>query len=138
MDGTIGHSLELFRAMAFYQASVIFLLLLGSAGSLHAEEARPQSLPRKTFHVCGRKLVLEIARDFDSRQIGLMHREGIKPGTGMLFVFAEAAEQAFWMRNVGFSIDIGYFDAKGLLKTALTMEGTSPLTRDDALPRYPS
>ena len=44
----------------------------------------------------------------------------------------------FWMRNVPFSIDIAYFDARGKLAKAMTMAGTSTLTLDEALPRYSS
>lgn len=99
----------------------------------------PQKLESKIFTVCDKKLSLEIAATQGSRAIGLMHREkGVPEGTGMIFVFEEDEVLQFWMRNVPFAIDIGYFDSKGQLVTSMTMAGTSSLQLDAALPRYSS
>ena len=99
---------------------------------------KAQNLTKKTFSVCGKKLNLEVAQKESERAMGLMHREAIPPGTGMIFVFNQPTQLNFWMRNVPFDIDIGYFDSKGRLLNALTMAGTSPLMKDEALPRYSS
>jgi uncharacterized membrane protein (UPF0127 family) len=98
----------------------------------------PQKLPVKKFFVCGKPLRLEMARQESERTMGLMHRKEVSPGTGMIFVFAFESPRQFWMKNVGFDIDIGYFDADGKLLNALTMKGSSPLVKDEALPRYES
>lgn len=82
--------------------------------------------------------MLEVARDPESRARGLMGRTQLRPGHGMVFVFEHESMQTFWMKNVPFDIDIGFFDAKGKLVNALTMQGSSALTQDHALPRYSS
>jgi uncharacterized membrane protein (UPF0127 family) len=99
---------------------------------------QPQKLETKVFKVCGKQLSLEVADSDEERSVGLMHREGIPQGTGMIFIFEDDSVRHFWMRHVPFDIDIGYFDSKGKLVKALTMLGTSPLMADDRLPRYSS
>lgn len=61
--------------------------------------------------VGGEQFVVEVAATPASRQRGLMGREYLVPGHGMLFLFAEPAPRTFWMRNVQFGLDILYLDA---------------------------
>lgn len=49
---------------------------------------------------------VEIASDDDSRERGLMWRRSLVPGEGMLFVFPEAAEHSFWMKNTLIPLDM--------------------------------
>lgn len=113
---------------------LILTLWLGTS----AATAAPQKLVVKTMTVCGHKLQVEIARDPAERMKGLMDRDSIPKGHGMLFVFDAPQTLTFWMKNVPFDIDIGFFDAKGALRGFQTMAGTSPLMREEALPRYES
>ena len=46
---------------------------------------------------------------------GLMHRESLEPNEGMLFIFPEPRQASFWMKNTPLPLDIGFFDAEGLL-----------------------
>jgi len=96
------------------------------------------TLATRPFEVCGQKLRLEVADTPESKSQGLMHREGLAPGHGMLFVSEQSEPQVFWMKNVSFDIDIAFFDDQGRLINALTMKGTSPLVLEDKLPRYES
>lgn len=106
------------------------LFLSGSAW------ASPQKLKSRPFKICGRAVKLEVASTPDERSIGLMDRAGIPAGHGMIFVFEDSQKLFFWMKNVPFDIDIGFFDSKGRLKSFTTMLGTSPLMKDEVLPRY--
>jgi len=123
--------------MNFYLWISVSLLAPSLTWVAHAED-KAQVLGKKTFTVCGQKLKLEIADEESERETGLMHRSEIVAGTGMLFSFPSPRPLVFWMNNVPFDIDIGFFDSKGRLLNALTMTGTSPLQRPDQLPRYPS
>ena len=114
------------------------LLNVGVAQMALSYADKAQKLKAKTFTVCGKKLSLEIARNESERSTGLMHRESVPKGSGMLFIFPEAIQLNFWMRNVPMDIDIGYFNAQGELLNSHTMSGTSPLMRDEMLPQYPS
>lgn len=48
----------------------------------------------------------EIADSDYTRQMGLMFRQGLSLGQGMLFIFGEEGRHAFWMKNVEFPLDI--------------------------------
>ena len=61
-------------------------------------------------------LQLELARTPSTRETGLMHRESLPTGEGMLFVFENPQPQRFWMKNTRIPLDIGYFSADGKLK----------------------
>lgn len=58
---------------------------------------------------------VEIADDPTERTKGLMYRTDINPDEGMLFVFPDAAERSFWMKDTPTSLDILYFDENRLL-----------------------
>ncbi len=90
------------------------------------------------FEVCGKPLELEIARNRDDQQRGLMFREGIERGRGMLFIFVPAKRAAMWMRNVPFEIDIGFFDSAGQFMNYHTAAADDPNAPDDDLPLYRS
>ncbi|MEA1875167.1 MAG: DUF192 domain-containing protein [Bacteroidota bacterium] len=59
------------------------------------------------------KIDVEIVdNDFD-RALGLMFRPEMKENRGMLFLFKNEVEQAFWMRNTIISLDIIYVNSIG-------------------------
>ena len=47
------------------------------------------------------------------RAKGLMFREDLEQGQGMVFVFQKEAHQSFWMKNTPLSLDILFFDSEG-------------------------
>ena len=56
---------------------------------------------------------VEVADSEMEREYGLMCRKALAPGRGMLFVFANAQQQYFWMRNTLIPLDIVYIGADG-------------------------
>jgi uncharacterized membrane protein (UPF0127 family) len=54
------------------------------------------------------QLDIEIAEGEYETQTGLMYRDGLDPGQGMLFVFPEEAYHSFYMKNTRFPLDIIY------------------------------
>jgi uncharacterized membrane protein (UPF0127 family) len=125
--------------MAVFRKSIFCLVLLSALS--RAQMTRldaPQKLKSSEFTVCGQKLKLEVADNTESRTTGLMFRKSLGKGKGMLFVFSEPEKLSFWMKNVPFDIDIAFFSEKGKFLNALTMMGTSPVSKDDSLPRYAS
>lgn len=54
---------------------------------------------------------IEIAETDEERAKGLMDRTSMTDEQGMLFIFAEAEEQSFWMKNTYISLDIMYVGA---------------------------
>ncbi|KKU55989.1 MAG: hypothetical protein UX77_C0005G0018 [Parcubacteria group bacterium GW2011_GWA1_47_11] len=54
----------------------------------------------------GERFQVDVADTLASRELGLGGREGLAADEGMLFVFGSLVERTFWMKDVGFSIDI--------------------------------
>ena len=53
-------------------------------------------------------LKVETASDEKSIEKGLMFRNELEPGSGMLFIFPEAAQRSFWMKNTNIPLSIAY------------------------------
>ena len=67
-------------------------------------------------------VVAEIAATADERAQGLMYREDVPDGTGMLFVFQDNANRAFWMANTYIPLDIAYMDPSYRIIDIVQME----------------
>ena len=55
-------------------------------------------------------IVVEIADTDAARARGLSGRPALAKNTGMLFVFATADDQSFWMKDMNFPLDIIWLD----------------------------
>ncbi|MDQ5962486.1 MAG: uncharacterized protein QG653_293 [Patescibacteria group bacterium] len=90
----------------------------------------PQCLTQK---VCGVTYINSIVRDdvvimtprgeinaevvdtFESRELGLSRRNGLREGEGMLFVFPFPGKYGFWMKDMKFPIDIIWINGQGVV-----------------------
>ena len=63
-----------------------------------------------SLKVAGIPLSVEIASDEESIKKGLMHRDKLDSESGMLFIFPEASQQSFWMKNTNIPLSIAYVD----------------------------
>ena len=58
------------------------------------------------------RVSVEIVDDDASRSRGLMYRNHIDDGHGMLFVFDDVSDRAFWMKNTLIPLDMIWMDAQ--------------------------
>jgi uncharacterized membrane protein (UPF0127 family) len=99
-----------------------------SAGSGGAAEQVRTPEPGHAWVIFGADTVTaEVARTPEERAQGLMYREELEDGRGMLFVFDRAELRSFWMQNTYIPLDIAYIDAGRTIVDILPME---PLSDD--------
>lgn len=71
---------------------------------------------------------VELAADDELRAQGLMFRDQLRPGTGMLFLFAQDDEHSFWMKNTRIPLDMIWIGADQ--RIAGIRENVPPCTAD--------
>jgi uncharacterized membrane protein (UPF0127 family) len=84
----------------------------------------------------GRRYSVEVADDEEERARGLMFRDRLEDGHGMLFIHEEEGPQSYWMKNTRIPLDILYFD--NARKLVSQKRDVPPCTLGDACPPYPS
>lgn len=82
----------------------------------------------------GERFDVEIATTPEEQARGLMFRDELPAGRGMLFVYDREAPRGFWMKNTRIPLDILYFDGRGRLINWHTAEPC----RADPCPGYSS
>lgn len=86
--------------------------------------------------VGGERFTVEIAATDEQRARGLMFREQLPAGAGMLFIHDREEPQAYWMRNTLIPLDILYFDRERRLVSQ--QRDVPPCSADLRCPSYPS
>lgn len=76
-----------------------------------ADEAARPELGRAWVVFGPDTVVVEVARTAEERAVGLMNRDEVPEGTGMLFVFEDEEIRSFWMQDTFVPLDIAYMDA---------------------------
>jgi uncharacterized membrane protein (UPF0127 family) len=80
-------------------APVFFVLSVVTSVCGHAQNSPQLDLPR-TQITAGMYLInAQVAATPEQRATGLMYRQQMPSGEGMLFAFEQAAQQCFWMKN---------------------------------------
>ena len=74
----------------------------------------------------------ELADTPDTRQQGLMHRQSLRPNSGMLFVFEEKAGHCFWMKNTPLPLTIAFLADNG---TIVSLADMQPHSEQNHCPR---
>ena len=94
--------------------------------------AQPSSqLQTAEIAVGGVPLTVELAYLPADTSLGLGYREGLAPGTGMLFLFEGPAPRSFWMRGMRFCIDIIWVE-NGVIQGAAESACPAPAGTADA------
>lgn len=100
----------------------VFALLTGCGNKDAAKPVVAKTIEdRFAIKVGDRTVQMQVALLPAETQRGLMFRKEMGVEEGMLFVFDRPQQMSFWMRNTLLSLDIGYFDAEGVLREIYPM-----------------
>ena len=86
--------------------------------------------------LAGQRYAIEIADNDAERARGLMYRDAMDAGRGMLFIHDAEEPQAYWMKNTRIPLDILYFDDGR--KLVSQQRDVPPCSLGDRCPSYPS
>ena len=84
----------------------------------------------------GQRYSVEVATTEAERARGLMFRDELPAGHGMLFIHKEEGPLAYWMKNTRIPLDILFFDRARHLVSQ--QRNVPPCDLGDACPPYPS
>lgn len=106
-------------------ALVIFLVAL--AKPAFAQDTPQLNLPRIQLSAGMHQISAQLAMTQPQRATGLMYRRDMPTHEGMLFVFEQAAEQCFWMKNTLLPLSIAFVADDG---TIVNLADMKPQTTD--------
>ena len=109
--------------------ALVFALSITAACATSATDGRWVELK-------GRRFTVEVADDEAERARGLMFRDSMEAGHGMLFIHERQEPRAYWMKNTRIPLDILYFDNNRLLVSQ--QRDIPPCSAGNACPSYPS
>lgn len=123
--------------------AIALLLLFGCAQTPSAPPPATSSAPSapaasrpgpRVIFPDGFVVNVEIAADDDLRAQGLMYRDQLRPGSGMLFFFPQQGEYPFWMKNTMIPLDIIWLDSE---RRIVHISHETPPCRVADCPSYP-
>lgn len=86
--------------------------------------------------LAGERFQVEIADNEEARARGLMFRDRLEDGHGMLFIHERQEPLAYWMKNTRIPLDILYFD--GARRLVSQQRRVPPCRSGRGCPAYPS
>jgi uncharacterized membrane protein (UPF0127 family) len=79
-------------------------------------------------------VIVEVASDDATREQGLMYRDHMADDRGMIFLFPQAGEYPFWMKNTLIPLDMIWMDADHRI---VHIAHDVPPCKADPCPSYP-
>ena len=113
---------------------IALFLWLALASSGFAQDAPQLALPRMQLSAGMHRIDAQVARTPEHRQTGLMFRKAMPQHEGMLFIFDEAGQQCFWMKNTLLPLTAAFVDDDG---TIVNTEDMAPETTQSHCSKRP-
>jgi uncharacterized membrane protein (UPF0127 family) len=112
-------------------------LACGAAGKQASPTPAPAAAPSETGPRArmpsGAVYRLDLAKTPEEQAQGLMFRESLPDGYGMLFLFPDVSVHKFWMKNTMVALDMIWLDAAGKV---LFVNADTPPCKADPCPSY--
>ena len=115
-------------------AAVIVLIIVGFNIFLFSDQTRLYDIRLKSTRG-NFSLKVELAKTMREKQKGLMFRENLKVGEGMLFVYKKPLIPTFWMKNTLIPLDM-IFIGKDLSIKYIEQKAPPCISEDDECPHY--
>lgn len=109
-------------------------LLATSWAIASAQAQAPQDLPTIKLGAGIYNIRAQVAQTDEQRMTGLMYRPTMPNNDGMLFVFNEATQQCFWMKNTLLPLSAAFIADDG---TVVNIEDMKPQTLDSHCSKKP-
>jgi uncharacterized membrane protein (UPF0127 family) len=92
---------------------LLAMSIAAAYGCSHSTEARKRGEPEVILLTRAGELhvKVEVARNDPERQRGLMYRQKLEPGRGMIFLFPYPERLKFWMKNTYIPLDMIFIGA---------------------------
>lgn len=117
----------------------VFMTVVGGAGwvALRFVDPAPAPMDIINIQVDGVPYEVEVAKTQPQQIQGLMFRDHLDPGRGMLFLSHSETPgpRVIWMKNTKIPLDVLFFDVQGVL---VDMHQSVPPCLADPCPTYPS
>jgi uncharacterized membrane protein (UPF0127 family) len=113
-------------------SEIALLGLVAAAPVCNRPESREEAGPKEPTVAIEReggtkvRVKVELAVTEEERATGLMYREKLDKGTGMLFIFDEPEVHSFWMKNTYIPLDMIFIGSD--LGIAGVVENAVPMT----------
>ena len=101
--------------------------LIATVSSVQAQDAPQMNLDRVKLTSSVHSIDVQVAATPEQRQIGLMFRKEMPQHEGMIFVFEQATQQCFWMKNTLLPLSAAFIADDGSI---VNIEDMKPLALD--------
>jgi len=109
--------------------------LISVASFSASAQGSPQTNLQRAQLTAGMHLIqVQLAQDFEQRQIGLMWRKEMPQNEGMLFIFEQPSVQCFWMRNTILPLTAAFVADDGTIVNLVDMK---PMSDDSHCSKKP-
>jgi uncharacterized membrane protein (UPF0127 family) len=123
-------------------AGLALLLLAACQGTPPATTTTQTETPARSAAPSGPRVIfpdgfvveVELASNDETRAQGLMYRDRLRPGTGMLFFFPQDGHYPFWMKNTLIPLDMIWVDST---QRVAHVKVSVPPCKADPCPSYP-
>lgn len=105
-----------------------FALVCLASATLAATAQSPQRLRKIELQAGMHRVQAQLALSDDERATGLMHVREMPQHEGMLFVFEQAGQQCFWMRNTLLPLAIAFLRDDGSIVNIAEMKALDDKT----------